>query len=111
MKTKLTTLEQTLQVWALPRSDWEMRQKPELEPFKFSVRTDKPWSEGAVKVHEADVKIVIPEGIDITTMAIETLREAQKEVRAEADKKVSSLADQINNLLMLEHKPDLEVIK
>ena len=110
MKTETTTLEQTLEVWAIPVSKWRRENFPDDAPFNYEVRTSKAWSEGAVKIHEADVKIVIPGGIDITKAAIETLREAQKEVRLEADQKVSDLADRINELLMLEHKPDLEVV-
>ena len=110
MKTETTTLTQVLQVWAIPVSAWMRKQYPDKPHFNYEVKTNKPWDEGAVKVHEAEVKIVIPAGIDITKAAIETLREAQKEVRIEADTKINELNERINDLLMLEYKPNLEVV-
>lgn len=110
MKTEVTTLKQLLQVWAIPESEWRRKNYPEEPAFKYEVKTDKPWNEGAVKVHEAEVSIVIPAGIDITKAAIETLREAQKEVRAVADAKVNELNEKINDLLMIEDKSHLREV-
>lgn len=110
MKTEITTLKQVLQVWAIPLSEWEIKQSPEKLPFTYAVKTNKPWEEGAVKIHETEVSIVIPGGIDITKAAIETLREAQKEVKRTAEKKVTELTERINSLLMLEFKSSEEEV-
>jgi len=110
MKTTKTEVSQTLQIWAVPQSDWHREQYPDDPPFRYEVRTDKPWGTGCVMVHEQDVTVVIPEGIDITRAAIKTLQEAINETMAEAQVKVDELTQQIDKLLMLEHKPDLEVV-
>lgn len=106
MKTEITTLKQMLQVWAIPLTVWEIKQSPEKLPFSYEVKTNKPWEEGAVKIHETEISIVIPGGIDITKAAIETLKEAQKEVKLKAEKKVTELTERINSLLMLEYQSD-----
>lgn len=112
MKTEITTLTQTLEVWAIPVGEYLRERYPEDPPFTYRVCTDRPWGDGCVKVHETEVNITIPEGIDITKAAILTLQAAQKEVRKEAYDKVAELAKQIDNLLLLEHKPepDLQVV-
>lgn len=110
MKTEVTTLKQVLQVWAIPVSEWRRKEYPDEPRFTYAVRTDKAWAEGAVKIHEAEVSIVIPAGIDITRAAIETLREAQREVRSEADAKVNALNEKINDLLMIEDNSHLKEV-
>ena len=109
MKTTQKTITQELQIWAVPRSTWHMENYPNDEPFTFEVSTSKPWESGAVHVHNVEVTLVVPAGIDLTAKAIETLREAIKETRDAAEHKVENLNKQINNLLMLEHDTSVVV--
>jgi hypothetical protein len=105
MITKQTNLEQTLQIWAMPQSKWHIEHHPDDDPFYFEVRTDKPWAKGAVMVCEQTVILTVPKGVDITRAAINTLEDAIKETRAEAEKQVMELKEQITTLLMLTHQP------
>lgn len=103
MKTTQETITQELQIWAMPVSDWHRENYPDKPPFTYQVCTDKPWASGAVLVHTVPVTLVVPEGIDLTSKAVETLKEAIKETKDEAVAKVERLEKQISNLLMLEH--------
>lgn len=105
MITKNTEVTQALQIWAMPQSTYHMTNHPESEPFFYEVRTDKPWQDGAVKVHEQTVMVTVPAGIDLTKAAVATLQEAITETRANATARVDSIQEQINNLLMLTHQP------
>ena len=108
MITEKTNLEQTLQIWAMPQSDWFRENHPDEAPFYYEVRTDKPWQTGAVMVHEQSVILTVPEGIDVTRAAITTLEAAIKETQAEAEKRVEDLKKQISNLLMLTHQAEVQ---
>lgn len=111
MKTEKTELTQSLKIWAIPQSKWHRENYPDDPPFYYAVRTDTPWGDGAVLVHEEDIVLTVPAGIDLTLMGIKTLQEAQAEIRAEAQRKFDELQEQIDALLLLEHKPvDLEVV-
>lgn len=109
MKTKLEKVTGKAQVWALPTMSYEMA-KYDNRPFHYIISTSKSYRTGAVKVHEFDVETVVPEGIDLVMAAVKTLEDRIQEVRAEKEKEIEELLDEIKKLRLLEHKPDLEVI-
>ena len=106
MKTKKTEFKQKVGIWAIPKSSYQIEQNPDDEPFDFQVRTDKPWINGAVQVHEEEISMTVPEGIDITMKAIETLNAAKVELQASLNSQIAEINGQISNLLRLECIPD-----
>lgn len=103
MKTKKTEFNQTVGVWAIPKTSFEIEQSPKAEPFYFQVQTNSPWQNGAVKVHEENITITVPEGIDLTAKAIETLELAKAELYGSLKQQVADIDSQIKALTMIEH--------
>lgn len=105
MKTVETKVTETLQIWAIPHSKYHRESFPEDPPFFYSVRTDKPWDSGAVKVNEEEITFTIPAGIDITTAAVDTLKAAIAEIELDTATKIAELREQIKGLLQLTYQP------
>lgn len=105
MKTKRTEVVQKMSIWAIPKSDYEIDEsKPGEMPFNYKIMTtmNTPWQDGSVKVHEAEMVMYVPAGLDLLEKAVETLKEQIKETRAEAQSKIHKYEEQINNLMLLE---------
>jgi len=109
--TAETVVRQDIFIWAIPQSAWYIEEHPDECPYTFEVRTDKPWEKGAVKVYEQELELVVPAGINVTEKAIETFKEAQREVQLEADEKINNLEDRIKALLQITHQPDLQAVE
>jgi len=103
MKTKNTTFTQTVGVWAIPKSSYQIEQNPDAEPFDFQVQTGMAWQNGAVKVHEEPITITVPEGINLTAKAIETLELAKAELYGSLKEQIKEIDNQIRTLSLLEH--------
>lgn len=113
MKTKKTNVEGTCYVWAVPKTDYQISQeiaevgRENVIPFKYSITSSETnWREEAVLVHEFPVTGVVPEGVDLVKAAVETLREEIIRVQKEAEAKVAELQEKINNLALIEYKPE-----
>lgn len=106
MKTKNTVIKQKLNIWAIPQTPYTMENVPDAPPFYFEVRTEMCWHTGAVNVHEVEFSTEIPEGIDLTAKAVETLKEAKRKVQAEAHREIADIDKMIENLMYLEHNDD-----
>ncbi len=106
MITEETKFTQNIQVWAIPASAWTLENYPEEPPFKMQVRTDKPWDTGAVMVHEEELDVVVPAGIDLNAQAISTLEDAAKEIQKETADRLAEIKKQIQSLLCIEHQPE-----
>lgn len=110
MKTKNTQLTQKLSVWAIPKSAYtiekERERNPNSEPFEFKVCTNFPWESGAVNVFEKEVTIEVPDGIDLTQRAIETLTKAKQDLLANVNYQIDEINKQIANLTLLEYIPE-----
>ena len=105
MKTKRTEVVQKMAIWAIPKSDYEIEESaPGEMPFKYQIMTSggSPWQDGSVKVHEKEITMYVPAGLDLLEKAVETLKEQIKETRAEAQSKIYKYEAQINNLLLIE---------
>lgn len=105
MKTVTTHVKGTVEVWAIPTTNWERKQQEEQgkEPefFKFQVLQGKPYYNGAVKVKEYDVTLTVPAGIDLLARAVATLEEERTRVLGEAQKRATEIQEEINKLLLL----------
>lgn len=109
MKTLKTEVTGTIQIWAVPTHSFEMSRYNN-EPFHYVLTTTKVYRTGSFKVCEFEVTGVVPEGINMIEAACSTIDDEIKDTRAEAWKKIEELEEEKTKLLMLEHKPDLEVI-
>ena len=110
MKTDFEKVTATVQIWAIPQSKWALENQPDLPLFYYDLRVGKCYTDGAVHVADHEVTLEVPEGIDLTARAVDTLIAEQQRTRAEAEVRVVELQEQINGLLLIEHKPDLQVV-
>lgn len=104
MKTKNTKFKQKLKVWAIPNAYHDPNDKNSAA-FSYEVSSGVRWETGAIMVHEEEFEITVPAGIDLTAMAIETLKSAKEKLMAEYYKSRSEIDEQISNLLALEFRP------
>jgi len=105
MKTEREKIVGMAAVWALPRTDWEIEQSENGRAFKYCIKTDTAWQDGAVKVCEFDAEAWIPEGLDLVAKAIETMQEKINKIEANAKKEVEDLMSQIASLQLIELQP------
>lgn len=108
MKTERTKVTQEVHIWAIPKSEWEIQESPNELPFRYQMFTNHntPWQDGSVKVSSHDVDLYVPADIDLLGAAIETLKEQIETVRNESWVKIKKFEEQIQNLTLLEHKPE-----
>jgi hypothetical protein len=108
MKIEKQSHTQTVSLWAIPKSAYDLKYDREIDTnapaFRLAIRTDRPWAEGAVMVLEQEVTMEVPEGIDITVKAVETLQEAKAEIIADTARKLKELDEQIQNLLCITYQ-------
>ena len=114
MKTKQEAIKGSVQIWAMPRTEWEIKQlveggEAEPLPFSYQIRTQSPWTDGAVNLHEAEVTVMLPPGIDLLKKAIDTLEEAMMAKTRAHNKDMTVLKKKRDALLMIEHKPEESV--
>ena len=112
-KTRETTVTGEIEVWAVPKTSWEMEQEvAEGEeypiPFKFKLSTGKLWTDGAIKLHTQDISVVCPGGIDLLASALATLREEKEVERRAFEKRIVELDQKIQSLAMLTYIPEGE---
>lgn len=91
-----------MDIWAIPSDDSDQGFDLMLMPPK------KSWTMGSaeVKIGTTVVQFEPPEEMsreEMTRKAIETLRDKQKQIRAESHREIQKLEEQITNLLMLPH--------
>lgn len=103
MLTKQTDVVGQISIWAVPKSNPE----PGEEPFEYELYSEyaSPWKQGAVKVNTLAVTLTVPAGLNLIQKAVETLKEAQDELRKECVEKVEKLEDRIKELALLTHQP------
>ena len=101
MITKKEPVTGKVAVWALPASKWELQNNPKAEVFKYVLATGDRWEQGAVKVQEYEISVVVPAGIDLLQRAVATLMEQKDKVLGEAQRQATEIQQQINQLLLL----------
>lgn len=105
MKSTAQTVTGTVYVWAVPK-DATYEDMTD-GPFKYEISQSSSyhWKTGAVMIHEQDVTVHVPAGIDLISKAFETLNAAKVEAQVEYNKKIMEIDKQIQGLLMLTHQP------
>lgn len=115
MKTMREQVDGKCYVWAFPKTDWELQQEIDardgnmagIMPFKYEITTSSSnWRDDSVLVCDFAVSTWVPEGVDLVKAAISTLRDEISRVQEEADKKIAELQEKINNLALIEFKPE-----
>jgi hypothetical protein len=99
--TKMTPITRTIKIWAIPNSFPE----PGEDPFTFEVRTDRPWATGAVMIHEEDITVTIPAGINLIAKAVETLEHAKRETTDAYIRDLKDLDKRIDDLKLIGYTP------
>lgn len=99
--TQRTPVTGEITIWAIPNLDDDAEQ-----PFRYELKGpgERAWASGAVKVNSQTVTLHVPEGLNLVAKAIDTLKEAQDEVRKDAAEKVASLEQRIGELALLTHQ-------
>lgn len=105
MITKKEAVTGKVAVWALPASKWELQNNPQAEVFKYVLATGDRWEQGAVKVQEYEISVVVPAGVDLLARAIATLQEQKEKVLGEAQRQATEIQQQINQLMLIGHEP------
>lgn len=107
MKTELTTVNGTMYVYAIPKTEYEIEKLDDNElPFSYVLRSfDFHSDDDAVRVCEFPCTGVVPAGIDLVMQAITGMKERQLEIQKEADRKISRLETRIKALALIEYKP------
>lgn len=110
-KTRETTVTGPIEIWAVPKTNWEMEREvaegdAHPTPFKFRLSTGKVWTDGAVKLHTQDISVVCPGGIDLLSSALATLREEKETERKAFDLRMEELDQKIQALAFLTYIPE-----
>lgn len=100
MITRLTKVTGIATIWAVPTSEWERKNDPDIGMFRYEV-AQYQYQTGAVKVRECEVTLTVPAGINLLERAIATLEEERTRVLGEAQKKAMELEQEIKKLLLL----------
>lgn len=109
--TKREKVEGQVSVWAVPKSNYELKREKEAapdsvpRPFNFVLMSEpgRRWETGAVKVQTFDASFVIDGGINLVEKALETLNDEKKVAYDEYAKKLKELDAAIDRLKLLEH--------
>lgn len=97
--TEETTVTGPVEVWAIPRREWEPETDP---PYHYEIRTGNPYVKGAVRVHMVpDVTITIPAGVNLVAKAIETLTKERADAFEEYRQTAARVEKQIQQLVLL----------
>jgi hypothetical protein len=107
MKTERTQVTNNLQVWAIPRSAWHMEQYPKDLPFSYEILRGSPYTNGSVLVHEEEITMLVPAGIDLVERAVLTLKDQMDLIQKDADERIQEIQEQINSMLLISHVSDL----
>lgn len=101
--TEAKMVEGEVSIWAIPNT--HRNEKGDI--FRFILRTDSPWQDGAVKVHTDVIKMQMPPGINLYLKAIETLEDRKADAYTSYLETARRVDDKINELKMLAApKPD-----
>lgn len=101
MFTKKEPVTGSVYIWAIPSSQWARENDPTTPPFRYELHTGNPWQNGAVRVSEHEVTLIVPPGVNLLAAAVETLEARKKEAMDTYARTVKELDDQIRGLLML----------
>ena len=106
--SEITPVKGKVAIWAIPKTDAPADE----EAFHYQLFSQgySPWQDGAVKVHEEEITIVVPEGINLVEAAVKTLRAAQDRIRAESVEQIEQLESRIKELALITYQPEIKVV-
>ena len=106
--TKEEKVETELKIYAIPRTEHEISHSEDGCPFYYKVFAGYscPYQDGAIKLHQVDHSVYLPEGIPLLEKAVETLKEAMEDERRESAKKLADMQARIDALALIEYKPE-----
>lgn len=107
MKTEAETIERTVYVFAEAKSQHQLDNlDPGELPFEYKVKQYDYGDESCVRVHEQQISVHIPAGIDLTLECVKNLEEKIVSVQKNADDEIADLRTRIKALALIEYKPD-----
>ena len=104
-RTTKEVVEASAAIYAVPRTEHEISTSDDGCPFSYVLKTNPPWQDGTIKLHEVDLKADLPAGIPLLERAIETLKEAIAEEERESRKRVTAMQARIDALALIEYIP------
>ncbi len=106
--SELTPVTGKVAIWAIPKPDASADEAA----FRYELfsRGYSPWQDGAVKVHEEEITVVVPEGINLVEAAVKTLRAAQEVIRADSAEQIEKLEARIKELALITYQPEIKVV-
>jgi hypothetical protein len=118
MKTKREVIQGNMYIWAKPKTEWQLERELEevdgdmtrIDPFTLFIDSiENHWMDTYVRVAgPIPVSATVPEGVDLVTRAVETLRDKAIEIQKEADEKINAIEERIKSLALLTHQPSDE---
>jgi len=111
MKTEKFSVTAPIYVWAWPKDP--KYEDVEGGVFHFDLRDSKSyhWRTGAICIHEMEVTIDVPAGVDLLGKAVDTIHAKIAEEQMEQDRTVRELNEQLKGLLQLTHQPEDDCIQ
>jgi len=112
MKTENISVTNTIYVWAVPKNPDYDDMSNGLFKFELSNSGGYHWKDTAICIHQEDVTLDVPAGIDLLGKAVDTIESKIVAATAEYEKKVAELKHQLSGLLQLTHQggdPDYEM--
>jgi len=107
MKTEKTTVTGTIYVFAKAKSDYVLENlEPGELPFTYEIKSYDYGDESCVRLHEQQISITVPDGIDITMECVKNLNERIEAVEEKAKRDVADLQARIKAIALIEYKPD-----
>ena len=107
MKTEAETIERTVYVFAEAKTKHQLDNlAPGELPFEYKVKQYDYGDESSVRVHEQEISVHIPAGIDLTLECVRNLEEKIICVQKDADAEIADLRQRIKALALIEYKPE-----
>jgi hypothetical protein len=108
MKSSAQSVAGKVHVWAVPKNpDYDDMSG---DPFTYEVTSSGSyhWKTGAVCVHDQDIIVEVPAGIDMISKAFETLNAAKVQAQFDYNQRIIEIDKQIHQLLRLTHQPEVK---
>jgi len=105
MKTTEENVVGEVSIWAVPRTEWEIKQSDDKKFFHLELYSQnlEPYREGAVQLCTEEVTLTCPAGIDMVQAAVDTLHGVKEKVEQDHATRIDELDKQIAGLLRLSH--------
>jgi hypothetical protein len=108
METTREAVKGKIHIWAVPRSEYEIKNSEDKLPFELKLSTMGHYYGGddSVRIDTQEVTVYSPEGIDLVDAALQTLRDLMTEKKKEHQTAIDLIETKIKALLRIEHLPN-----